>query len=379
MSLALSTLIYEWRRYLAAVMALAVAGLLVLSLTGMFMGMSKSFTATVDRSPAEVMVLPPQSDDVFDTGGGQPRRLIPEIYQHSAVQEVQALNIGFTSWANFPKDGQAARDEGVEVFIVDPVKGAVTLPSDFDDNVITSLKEPFAVVVDRSTLGKLGVQVGDRAKMNGYTVWVRNTVSGYPSLFNAVVFVSPQTAKLIRQFNDGPQVGAIVVKIKQTARATQVASELNVLAKGRFKAWARADLAAASQKAMLKNGGIAVILGFAVVVGLFIGIVITWQTLQGAILANIKEFASLRALGVSMRSLRLIVMELSLWVGVAGLSLTALMTAGVWLLARSFGVPMDFPVFIDVPVAIMLLLIAILAGAFSLGVLKKSQPADLLR
>jgi len=379
LSLALSTLIYEWRRYLAAVMALAVAGLLVLSLTGMFMGMSKSFTATVDRSPAEVMVLPPQSDDVFDTGGGQPRRLIPEIYQHSAVQEVQALNIGFTSWANFPKDGQAARDEGVEVFIVDPVKGAVTLPSDFDDNVITSLKEPFAVVVDRSTLGKLGVQVGDRAKMNGYTVWVRNTVSGYPSLFNAVVFVSPQTAKLIRQFNDGPQVGAIVVKIKQTARATQVASELNVLAKGRFKAWARADLAAASQKAMLKNGGIAVILGFAVVVGLFIGIVITWQTLQGAILANIKEFASLRALGVSMRSLRLIVMELSLWVGVAGLSLTALMTAGVWLLARSFGVPMDFPVFIDVPVAIMLLLIAILAGAFSLGVLKKSQPADLLR
>jgi len=32
------------------------------------------------------------------------------------------------------------------------------------------------------------------------------------------------------------------------------------------------------------------------IVGVFIGIVITWQTLQGAILANIKEFASLRAL-----------------------------------------------------------------------------------
>ena len=31
-----------------------------------------------------------------------------------------------------------------------------------------------------------------------------------------------------------------------------------------------------------------------------IGVVITWQTLRGAILANIKEFASLRALGVSI-------------------------------------------------------------------------------
>ena len=379
MSLALSTLLYEWRRYLAAVIALAVAGLLVLSLTGMFMGMSKSFTATIDRSPAEVMVLPPNADNVFDSGGGQPRRLIPEIYQHSAVLEAQALNIGFTSWSNFPSEGQAAKDQGVEVFIVDPVRGAVTLPSDFSDQVIGVLKEPFAVVVDRSSLGKLGVRVGDKAKMNGHTVWVRDTVSGYPSMFNAVVFVSPQTAKLIRQFNDGPQIGAIVVKIAKSARAREVAAQLNAMAKGRYKAWSREDLSDAGQRSMLKEGGIVVILGFAVVVGIFIGIVITWQTLQGAIMANIKEFASLRALGVSMRSLRLIVMELSLWVGLAGLGLTALLAGVVWVLSKTFGVPMDFPLFIDIPVGIALLIIAVLSGALSLRILKKSQPADLLR
>src|SRR5664279_2621465 len=122
MTLALSTVLYEWRRYLAAVVALAVAGLLVLSMTGMFVGMSQSFTATVDRSPAEVMVLPPQADSLFETGAGQPRRLIPEIYQHSSVTEVQPLNIGFTSWSNFPSEGQPAKDDGVQLVIVDPVK-----------------------------------------------------------------------------------------------------------------------------------------------------------------------------------------------------------------------------------------------------------------
>jgi putative ABC transport system permease protein len=40
---------------------------------------------------------------------------------------------------------------------------------------------------------------------------------------------------------------------------------------------------------------------------------------------------------------------------------------------------MDFPLFIVIPVTIGLMLIAILSGLFSLGVLKKSQPADLLR
>jgi putative ABC transport system permease protein len=114
-------------------------------------------------------------------------------------------------------------------------------------------------------------------------------------------------------------------------------------------------------------------------VGTFIGVVITWQTLQGAILANIKEFASLRALGVSMGALRLIVLELSLWVGVVGLLLAAAITALVWALGRSFDVPMDFPLFIGLPVAVGLLTIAIISGALSLGVLKKSQPADLLR
>jgi putative ABC transport system permease protein len=130
---------------------------------------------------------------------------------------------------------------------------------------------------------------------------------------------------------------------------------------------------------MLKEGGIVVMVGFAVVVGAFIGIIITWQTLQGAILANVKEFASLRALGVSMWSLRLIVMELSCWVGVAGLVITALLSALVWALSKSFGVPMDFPLFIDIPVAVTLLVIAVLSGMLSLRILAKAQPADLLR
>jgi putative ABC transport system permease protein len=379
LSLALSTLLYEWRRYLAAVIALAVAGLLVLAMTGMFMGLVKSFSATVDRSPAQILIMPPDATNLFDTRSGQPRRLIPEIYGNPNVMDVQALNIGFTGWSNFPKPGQPARDEGVAIMIVDPVKGAITLPTDFGDDLIQALREPYAVIVDRSSLGKLGVQVGDKAKMNGQTVWVRGTTTGYPSMFNATTFISVQTAKLLRQFNDGDRVGAILAKINDSGQIHQVVDQLNAASKGRYKAWTREDFSRSSQTSMLSDGPIAVMIGFAVVISVFIGVVITWQTLQGAIMANIKEFASLRALGVSMRRLRLIVMELSMWVGLAGLLLTVALTASVWFIAFTSGVPLDFPLFIDVPVALALLGIAIFSGAMSLGVLKKSQPADLLR
>lgn len=379
MTLALSTLIYEWRRYLAAVIALAVAGLLVLSMTGLFMGMGKTFTATIDRSPANVMILPPEALTLFANNSGQPRRIIPGLYAHPEVLEVQALNGNWAFWSNIPQDGQPPKGTGVQVIVVDPVPGSVTLPSDFGDSIVQSLREPFAVVVDRSTLDKLGVRPGDKAKLNGHAVWVRDTVDGYPSMFNASVFMSRQTAKLLSLAYEGPRVGPLVLKIKDPSRARQVAAELNAMGKGQYKAWAREDLSKVSQRSMLKEGGISVMIGFAVVIGIFIGIVISWQTLQGAILANIREFASLRALGVSMGSLRRIVMELALWVGVAGLALTACLTGVVWLLSNAFGVPMDFPLFIDVPVAVTLLIVAMLSGALSLGVLNKSQPADLLR
>jgi putative ABC transport system permease protein len=378
-SLALSTLLYEWRRYMAAVIALAVAGLLVLALCGMFTGVAKSFSAMVDRSPAEIMILPPKDDNLFANSDGQPRRVIPEIYQHPDVTDVQTLTIGFALWTNFPKDGEEAKSDGVQIIIVDPVHGAITLPTDINDDQIAALQIPYSVVIDKSALTKLGVQVGDRAKLNGNGIWVRGTTTGYATMFNAQIFMSHQTAKLLHLDNDGPRVGALMVKIRDPSRTQQVTAELNAMGNGQYKAWTRAALAEATQRSMLAGGGISVIIGFAAVVGLFIGIVITWQTLQGAILANIKEFASLRALGVSMGSLRLVIIELSFWVGIAGLLFTVLLTAGVAAIAKTFSVPMSFPLFIDLPVGITLLIVALLSGLFSLGILRKSQPAELLR
>ena len=144
-------------------------------------------------------------------------------------------------------------------------------------------------------------------------------------------------------------------------------------------AWTRQDLAKANEGAMMKESFIAIMLGFSLFLGILIGVAITWQTLRGAIMANIKEFASLRALGVSMGSLRRIVLELSFWVGIAGVLAAYVLTWLVSLLAAGTGLTMAFPPTMVLMVSAMLVLIALGSGFLSLGVLKKSQPADLLR
>jgi putative ABC transport system permease protein len=110
-----------------------------------------------------------------------------------------------------------------------------------------------------------------------------------------------------------------------------------------------------------------------------IGIGVTSQTLRGAILSNIREFASLRALGIAMGSLRLIVMELSFWVGVAGLIAALVLTTLIGAWAAAIGLPLVIRPPTAIFVCIMMMVIAIVSGAMAMGILKKSQPADLLR
>ncbi|HEX3405751.1 MAG TPA: ABC transporter permease, partial [Caulobacteraceae bacterium] len=96
-------------------------------------------------------------------------------------------------------------------------------------------------------------------------------------------------------------------------------------------------------------------------------------------LSNIREFASLRALGIGMRSLRLIVMEIAFWVGVVGILAAWLLTVVTVLAGESIGLPLIIHAPITVFVSVMMMGVAIVSGALAMSILKKSQPADLLR
>ena len=389
MSLALATLLYEWRRYMAAVVALAFSGLLVLAFLGMFMGIFQAFTAQIDRARADIMILSPGATALINGGpNGVPRRLIPLIYSHPEVLQVAPLDGSGGRFQNIvPDDGKTGpgdkpkgrKTEFVQVTIIDAVPGFVTVPTDYSDSLIEALRQPYAIAVDQTALARLGVKKGDKALYNGKTVTVAAVTTGYPNMMQATIVMSRDTLRMLGEADTGPRVGPLMVKISDPSRADVVAAQLNAKADGKFRAWTRHELADANSNSMFKESFISIILIFALIMGAIIGMAITWQTLRGAIMANIKEFASLRALGVSMSDLRGIVMELSFWVGIAGILMAGVFTWLVAMLAALGGLPMAFSPPLVAAIAAFLLLIAVLSGLLSLGILKKSQPADLLR
>jgi putative ABC transport system permease protein len=377
LSLALSTLIYEWRRYLAAVIALALAGVLMLALSAMFIGILQSFTATIDKSRAQLIVLPAKASSLGGPGGGSsslPKRVVPLVYRHPEVVEVQDLPGDF---GQFYGPGQTSPTM-VNVMVIDPSENGVTLPDDFNDAMRKAVEPPFNVAVDKSALKQLGVKLGDEAMLSGRTVRIALILEGYANSQAPGLVMSRQTQRLMGRADD-ERLGLLMVRIKDPAKADQVRDEINKMADGQFRVWTKKELSAATIKDAMSQGLLAIILGFMSVVGFVIGVVITWQTLRGAILANIKEFASLRALGVGMGDLRTVVMELSFWVGVLGIIMSGLLMVGIYIAAKSFNIPMGFQAGSLIQTALLLLLISVGSGALTLGALKKGEPADLLK
>jgi putative ABC transport system permease protein len=375
----LATLIYEWRRYLAAVIALAFCGMMVMAFSGMFAGIIHTEFATWERSSADLIILPANVKSLVNSNASLPSRVKPLIYLHPEVVDVEELGGDGAQFVNTPKAGQKQVQRFVQIFSIEPTVGSVTMPTDLTEQVREALMEPGAIAIDQSNLAPLGVQLGDKAELNGHSVWIRAVLHGYQSPEQPVVITSRETVRLMGMDNEGLRIGPLMVKLRDPKRADLVRDQLNAMSHDAYQAQTMKQFNQANEQAVMGEQIIGLLLGFSIFLAILIGIGVTSQTLRGAILSNIREFASLRALGISMRSLRLIVMELSFWVGVAGLGAALILTVVISSLGRGIGLPIVLRIPTMGWTCAMLLVIAVASGAMAMGILKKSQPADLLR
>ena len=381
MSLALATLLYEWRRYMAAVVALAFSGMMVLVMGGLFTGIIHSDFATTERSRADIFILPPKVTSMVNSSISLPARIQPQIFLNPHVVEVRAEDDAGGEWVNDPGPSGKRVQKYVNIWAVDPIPDAVTLPKDYTEAQRIALMEPGAIAVDASNLAALGVKPGGKASINGHTVWVRAILHNYQTIEQPNVVASRDTVRRLHRSAPDPNqdTGPLMVRVDDATKAQDVADQINASSHGAYHAFTAKVFNKANEDAVMSQQIIGILLIFLTIMAVLIGVGITSQTLRGAILSNIREFASLRALGISMGSLRWIVMELSFWAGVAGVAAACFLTWLATLAAGSAGLPLVIRLQPALMICLMLMIIAVVSGAMAMGVLKHSQPADLLR
>lgn len=372
-SLARSTLLFEWRRFLAGVLAVTFSGLLVVVQLALLLGLFGTVSMVIEQSGADLWIGFRNTQSV-DLGRSVSRFSAMRAWAHPDVLRVERYVSAF---------GDLRRADGaptsVVINAVDAASDGLALAHALSPQTRALLREPSAILVDPADLDKLGAAIGTEVEINGRRARVAGTADGLRAVGGVNVVTSLATARALAP-EAANETTFFLLKLRPGADVHAVAADVADTAPfPRYSVWEASAFSTQSQLYWLLESGVGVGSGFASLLALIVGVVITSQTLSAAILSSIKEYAALRALGVSMAALRLVVAEQSIWVGLAGLGVTAALTALAAALGGAFRVAMRFPVWMLAGTAVVMLLVALLSGLLALRPLKAADPASLLR
>src|SRR5262249_603264 len=120
-------------------------------------------------------------------------------------------------------------------------------------------------------------------------------------------------------------------------------------------------------------------LGYAALLGLLVGAVVTSQTLYAATMASMREYAILLALGIRRWRVRMTIVPLAFWIGVMGVIIAIPGVFALAYLANYVGVNPQLPPELLAGASIITLIMAVGAGAFALRSVRQIEPVNLLR
>lgn len=371
--LARKTLIHEWRRFLPAMLAVAFSGLLLLMQAALVFGIFGSTAVYITASDADLWVGYPGTQSI-ELG-----RPIGPAARTALLMDPGVARVEPFAWVDGDWRGPAGTG-GVSVFVsgISTEPGGMIFSDVLTSEQRASLKEPFAVIVDRADLSKLGVPIGGQALINGDLVRIVGVANGIRALGGVNVLASLDTARALDNDTGGTEVAYYVAKLKPGADADAVAARVDASAHG-YAAWTAASFARRAVFYWMFQTGAGLGVIFLAVVVFIVGAIITSQTLMGAIAGSVREYATLHALGVSLGSLRRVVLEQAAWIGVCGLIAGVLLSLGLIGLAKLEDVPVELNLPAWIACAALVMGIALVSGAAAVRALRSADPALLLR
>jgi putative ABC transport system permease protein len=375
-ALARKTLVYEWPRFVPAMLAVAFSGLLLLVQTALVLGIFGSAAVFVDRSAGDLWVGYPGTQSV-ELGRPLPLATEDWLRLNPALATVEPFLWVDGDWRSGPGRGAVS----VSVSGIAPRADGMLFSHALRSGLRERLAQPDSVIVDRADLSKLGVMVGASVRINGQQVQVIGVASGLRALGGVNVLASLDTARRLQDpAGREERVTYFVAGLRDPAQAEVERARLNLDgARHGYQVWTRREF---SRQAVLywmfeTGAGLGVLFLSGVVC--LVGLVITSQSLMAAVAGSVSEYAMLHALGVGMSALRRVVLEQAVWVGAGGMLLGALGSYSALLLARQHDVPVAFGLWPGLACVALVMAIALLSGLAAMRVLRRADPATLLR
>jgi putative ABC transport system permease protein len=340
------------------------------------LGLFKITSIPIDNTTADIWIGSTAVPSV-DLGKPVPMSYLSRVDGLSGVVSVEPFIANF---ANFTKPPGGTELCFILAANLDPGSaGAATLLTEKQREALTMR---YSIIVDESDVKRLGLDgsSGNKPKINGKDVTLVGTVKGLKSLAAPWIFCNLDTARqLMGPLLPHDHVTYLLVRTDTPARAKQLAAELRARYPDDMTAFTAEEFSTGSRMYWLTRTKAGLAIGYAALLGLIVGMVITAQTLYSATAANAKEFAILLALGIPRWRIYLMVLTQSFWVGVIGIGLAYPLCVGLRALAIQFNTDVDMRWEILAGTAVITVGMALLAGLFALRSVRQIEPMSLLR
>jgi len=286
---------------------------------------------------------------------------------------------------------------------VKPTGGAelcIVIGSRLEDNALgcvkeltpelrAALTEPGSVVIDDSELDRLAIRgIGATSEINGHRVRVVGMVHGLKSIAGPYIFCSTATAQNVLMSRMSPEpykATYILARCHNPAEATAVVQrlrdqdKLDHLDRPTMAVFTSHEFSLRSRLHWLFKTKAGIALGYAALLGLLVGAVVTSQTLYAATAASIREYAVLQALGIPRWRMAMAVMSQSFWVGISGVIIALPTVFCLAWVADFMGARVMLPPELLAGAGAVTLVMAVLSGLAAMRSLRLVEPAILLR
>ena len=387
MNYSLATLWHERPRFLPGIGAVCFSAVLIALQCGLLHGLFKITSIPVDNTNADVWICSHNALSV-DLGRPIPLTSISRFAGDDRVESVETYYQAFASWIK-PDGGSElciviGSDLSARKLDQDQREiGNLGAIKELDDEMLTALSEPNAIVVDSSEFKRLGIEkVGDYAEINKVRVRVVGATKGLKSLAGPYVFCSRETARhLLRNMTPRDTTTYYLVRCRSESDAESLAKDLNVRYGDRhdMTAMTKSDFSTRSRIHWLTKTKAGIALGYTALLGLLVGAVVTSQTLYAATAASAKEYAILLAMGIPRRKVTATVIVQSFWVGLFGIIAAYPAVHFLAYMGELAGVQIPLPWQILTISAGVTMIMSMLAGLVALRSVRKIEPMNLLR
>lgn len=305
-----------------------------------------------------------------------------ELSRAFALPEVQAAVPVYLGFAQF-KNPDTLRKRTIMVWGYDPQFPALTFPGlETQKEVLSQERTALFDELSRPEYG----DISERIRRNQHDVEINDTRMELWGTFRLGASFSTEGNLVTSNWNflrifsarNSSQVDIGLIALADGADTVRIQQALRQLLSGNVQVLTRQELIAREVDYWRSSAPIGFVFGLGAALGLVVGMVLTYQVLFTDIANNLKEYATLRAMGYRFGYLAMFVVATSIYLAVIGFIPGLLLSYALYIISESIiYIPMPMSAGKIAMVFMYVLAMCVLSGIFAMSKLKSTNPADM--